>query len=409
MISITRLLRASSRSILRNRMRSLLTSLGIIIGVGAVIVMVAIGEGSQAQIEANITSLGTNLLLIIPGSSNAGGVRQGSGSWRQFTFDDIEALQREATLVDGVSPVVRSGGQIIGGAGNWFTSVYGVSPEYFKIRSWQVSSGDFFTDKDVLSRRKVALLGKTVADQLFPNQEPIGQNIRIRNIPFTVIGVLKAKGQTGMGQDQDDVILAPSTSVLYRLKGDRHTASIDMINASAISSTQVVPAIAEMRTILRKAHKLTEGQDDDFTVRSQAEIMQTATETTKTMTLLLGSIAAVSLLVGGIGIMNIMLVSVTERTREIGIRLSVGARESDVLIQFLTEAVVLSISGGIIGITLSAAVVAGLNKWTTLQPIITADIVVVSFLFSAFVGIFFGFYPARKAAALDPIDALRHE
>ena len=409
MISITRLLRASSRSILRNRMRSLLTSLGIIIGVGAVIVMVAIGEGSQAQIEANITSLGTNLLLIIPGSSNTGGVRQGSGSWRQFTFDDIEALQREATLVDGVSPVVRSGGQIIGGAGNWFTSVYGVSPEYFQIRSWQISSGEFFTDKDVLSRRKAALLGKTVADQLFPNQDPIGQNIRIRNIPFTVIGVLKAKGQTGMGQDQDDVILAPSTSVLYRLKGDRHSAAIDMINASAISSDKVAAATAELRTILRKSHKLTEGQDDDFTVRSQAEIMQTATETTKTMTLLLGSIAAVSLLVGGIGIMNIMLVSVTERTREIGIRLSVGARESDVLIQFLTEAVVLSISGGIIGITLSAAVVAGLNKWTTLQPIITPDIVVVSFLFSAFVGIFFGFYPARKAAALDPIDALRHE
>ena len=409
MISITRLLRASSRSILRNRMRSLLTSLGIIIGVGAVIVMVAIGEGSQAQIEANITSLGTNLLLVIPGSSNTGGVRQGGGSYKQFTFDDIDALKREATLVDGVSPVVRSGGQIIGGAGNWFTSVYGVSPEYFKIRSWEVSSGEFFTDKDVTARRKVALLGKTVVDQLFPNQDPIGQSIRIRNIPFTVIGVLKAKGQTGMGQDQDDVILAPSTSVLYRLKGDRRNAAIDMINASAISSDKVDAATAEMRTILRKAHKLTEGQDDDFTVRSQAEIMQTATETTKTMTLLLGSIAAVSLLVGGIGIMNIMLVSVTERTREIGIRLSVGARESDVLIQFLTEAVVLSVSGGIIGITLSAAVVAGLNKWTTLQPIITPNIVVVSFLFSAFVGIFFGFYPARKAAALDPIDALRHE
>jgi putative ABC transport system permease protein len=405
-ISITRLLRAALRSILRNRMRSLLTSLGIIIGVGAVIVMVAIGEGSQAQIEANITSLGTNLLVAFPGSASSGGVRMGAGSSREFTFDDVDAILRDASKVDGVSPVIRSGGQIIGNGANWFTAVYGVSPQYLEIRNWQIQDGEAFTDRDVLGRRNVALLGKTVADQLFPDQNPVGQSIRIRNTPFQVIGVLKPKGQTGVGQDQDDVILAPSTAVLYRLKGDRH---IDMINASATSSDQITAAIAEIRASLRKSHKLQDGQDDDFTIRSQSDIMETATQTTKTMTLLLGSIAAVSLLVGGIGIMNIMLVSVTERTREIGIRLSVGARESDVLIQFLTEAVVLSLSGGIIGIALSAGVVAGLNRWTTLRPIITPEIVAISFLFSAVVGIFFGFYPARKAAALDPIDALRHE
>ncbi len=406
MISLTRLLRAALRSILRNRMRSLLTSLGIIIGVGAVIVMVAIGEGSQAQIEANITALGTNLLVVFPGSASSGGVRMGAGSSREFTFDDVDEIQRDATKVDGVSPVIRSGGQIIGNGTNWFTQVFGVSPQYFRIRSWQVQEGELFTDRDVLGRRNVALLGKTVADQLFPDQDPVGQSIRIRNSPFQVIGVLKAKGQTGVGQDQDDVILAPSTAVLYRLKGDRH---IDMINASAVSADQIDAAIEEIRAALRKSHRLQEGQDDDFTIRSQSDIMETATQTTKTMTLLLGSIAAVSLIVGGIGIMNIMLVSVTERTREIGIRLSVGARESDVLIQFLTEAVVLSLSGGVIGIALSAGVVAGLNKWTTLQPIITPEIVAISFLFSAVVGIFFGFYPARKAAALDPIDALHHE
>jgi putative ABC transport system permease protein len=406
MISIKRLLREAARSILKNRMRSLLTSLGIIIGVSAVIVMVAIGEGSQARIEANINALGTNLLMVRPGSTTSGGARLGAGSSDEFTFDDVAALRRDATLIDGVSAVIRTGAQVIGGGANWSTSVYGVDPEYFAIRNYEVASGDFFTDKDVTGNRKVALLGKTVADELFPNSDPVGQNIRIRDVPFTVIGVLKSKGQTGMGQDQDDIILAPSTTVLYRLKGDRW---IDMINASAVSTDRVNEAIEEIRTNLRRSRKLQEGEDDNFTVRSQAEIMSTVTQTTEAMTMLLGSIAAVSLLVGGIGIMNIMLVSVTERTREIGIRLSVGARESDVMLQFLTEAVVLSVSGGLIGIGLSFAIVAGLNRWTTLPAIITPDIVVLSFVFAASVGVFFGFYPARKAALLDPLDALRHE
>jgi putative ABC transport system permease protein len=407
MISITRLLRAASRSILRNRMRSLLTSLGIIIGVGAVIVMVAIGEGSQARIEANINALGTNMLMAIPGSVTSGGARMGAGSSQGFTFDDVEAIRNDdPSAIDAVSAVVRTGVQAVAGANNWYTIVYGVDPEYFSIRNWEIQSGEFFTEKDVQAKRKVALLGATVAKELFPDQDAVGQDIRLRNIPFTVIGVLKSKGQTGMGQDQDDVILAPSTSVLYRLKGERH---IDMINASAVSTEEVPLAISQMEQILRKVHNLHDGQEDDFTIRSQAEIMQAVTSTSKTMTLLLGSIAAVSLIVGGIGIMNIMLVSVTERTREIGIRLSVGARESDILVQFLTEAVVLSVSGGILGIALSFAIVGGLNKWSSLPAVITPEIVALSFLFSATVGIFFGFYPARKAAALDPIDALRHE
>jgi putative ABC transport system permease protein len=406
MIPAVRLIRAAFGSILRNRLRSLLTSLGIIIGVSAVIVMVAIGEGSQAKIEADINALGTNLIIVLPGSATSGGARMGFGTFNRFTFDDVEALKREATLLSGVSPVVRSGGQIIGGSSNWATTVYGVSTDYFEIRNWQIEQGEFFTERDVTAKRKVALLGKTVADELFADADPVGQTVRVRNVPFTVAGVLRAKGQSGMGQDQDDVVLAPATTVLYRLKGRQW---VDMINAGAVSVDAVDQAMGEMRGILRESHGLGYGEDDDFTIRSQAEITEAMTETSQTMTLLLGSIAAVSLIVGGIGIMNIMLVSVTERTREIGIRLSVGAREGDIHVQFLTEAVVLSVSGGLIGILLAALVVFGLNRWTDLQPIITPAIVLLSFFFSAAVGIFFGLYPARKAAVLDPIDALRHE
>ncbi len=406
MISITRLINAALKSIMKNRLRSLLTSLGIIIGVGAVIIMVAIGEGTQAQIQNNINALGTNLIIIFPGSATSGGARLGAGSANRFTLEDVDDIEKEATMIDAVSPVVRTGGQVIGGGNNWSTQIYGVSPAYFSIRNWEIESGEFFTDRDVTGRRKVAVLGSTVAKELFPDEDAVGQRILIRNIPFTVLGVLKTKGQSGMGQDQDDIVLAPSTTVLYRLKGSQW---IDMINASAISTDSVSAAIGELTEILRRAHNLHEGEADDFTIRSQAEIMAAVTATTNTMTLFLGSIAAVSLLVGGIGIMNIMLVSVTERTREIGIRLSVGARESDIMVQFLTEAVTLSVGGGIFGIALSAGVVAALNRWTEMTPMITPQIVVLSFIFSAGVGIFFGLYPARKAARLDPIDALRHE
>jgi putative ABC transport system permease protein len=406
MLQLKNLLKTAFKSILKNRMRSLLTSLGIIIGVSAVIVMVAIGQGSQKQIEEGIESLGTNLIVVFPGASSAGGVSRGAGSFNRFTFDDVEKLEKEATLLSAVSPVVRTGGQVIGGGNNWSTTVYGVSPEYFTIRNWEIEHGEFFTEGDVRANKKVALLGKTIADELFPGQDPTGEKIRIRNVPFEVIGVLKAKGQSGMGNDQDDIILAPSTTVFYRLRGGRF---VDMINASAVSTERITEAQEEMRLILRESHRLDPGDDDDFTIRDQVEITETASQTSRVMTLLLGSIAGVSLVVGGIGIMNIMLVSVTERTREIGIRLSVGARSIDVLAQFLTEAIVLSLSGGIIGILLSFAFSITLNKFTELTTVIYPDIILISVIFSGAVGIFFGFYPARKAADLNPIDALRYE
>jgi len=406
MKQFSNLLRVALKSIGKNRMRSLLTSLGIIIGVSAVIIMVAIGEGSQYQIEQNINALGTNLIIIFAGSSSTRGVRGGAGSLETFTLDDVDKLKKEATLIDAVSPIARLNSQIIGDGANWFTSIYGVSTDYFRIRNWEIEDGEFFTDKDVTLGRKVAILGKTVADQLFPNQDPIGKRIRIRNIPFDVIGLLKEKGRNSMGQDQDDLVLAPTTTVLYRLKGDRR---INMINASAISTDRMDAAQAEISSILRESHRLVAEQEADFTIRTQSEITEAVTETSRTMTLLLGAIAAVSLIVGGIGIMNIMLVSVTERTREIGIRLSVGARESDIMVQFLSEAVVLSVSGGIIGILLALAAGLALNQFTNLFLLIKPAIIIISFVFSGAIGIFFGFYPARKAAHLNPIDALRYE
>jgi putative ABC transport system permease protein len=400
------LLKVAIKSILKSRMRSLLTALGIIIGVAAVVVMVAIGDGAQIQVEQQISALGSNLIVIFPGSSTTGGVRLGAGSINRFTMEDVNKIQEEATDIKAVTPIVRSGGQVIGGVGNWSTQVQGVATNYLEIRDWPLASGDFFTDKDMISRAKVAVLGQTVADQLFPNEDPIGQQIRIRNVPFKVIGVLTAKGQSAMGSDQDDIIIAPATTVLDRLVGGIY---ISYIMASANSTSEIDAAQEQLTTIMREAHHLYPGQDDDFTIRNQAEITEAATQTSKILTILLASVAGVSLIVGGIGIMNIMLVSVTERTREIGIRLSVGARTSDVLIQFLTEAIVLSLAGGLIGILLSFGAVFILNNYAGMMAVINPEIIFIAVTFSGIIGIFFGFYPARKAANLNPIDALRYE
>jgi putative ABC transport system permease protein len=369
-------------------------------------VMVAVGEGSRVRIEREIASLGTNVLVIMPGAMAMGGVSQGAASFNRLTTADLKALQEETALLKAISPVIRTRAQAISGGNNWNTSVSGVSPDYLNIRSWQVASGEFFTDRDVVSNAKVAAIGKTVADELFPDQDPIGQRLQVGSTPFKVVAVMAEKGQDAMGHDEDDVILAPYTTVLYRLKGGTY---IDMINVSAVSPEKMADAEAEIKSVMRESHKLEPAEDDDFRMRSQADITEAATATSRILTILLGSIAGVSLLVGGIGIMNIMLVSVTERTREIGIRLSIGARGSDILSQFLAEALVLSVAGGVVGILLALVISAGLNVFTDLVVVVDPAVVALAFSVSAGVGIFFGLFPARRAASLNPIDALRYE
>jgi putative ABC transport system permease protein len=405
-VKIGNILLSAFRALQRNKMRSFLTMLGIIIGVAAVIAMLAIGQGAQYSVKKQISSLGTNVLIIFPGSQQQGGVRTGAGSMTTLTEDDAEAIARECPAVAYVSPGTGAGGQVIAGNLNWFTGVSGVGVDYLAIRQWSVEYGDFFTEQDVKARAKVCVLGKTVADNLFPEGTPVGQTIRIRNVPVKVIGVLSRKGQNAMGQDQDDVIIMPYSTVLARLS---HYPYLRQILVSAVSPTAIPVAQRQITDLLRMRHKIMPGESDDFTIRNQADIVETATATTKILTILLASIASVSLLVGGIGIMNIMLVSVTERTREIGIRMSVGARGRDILAQFLIEALVLSLLGGMIGIALGVAgssVISNLAKWPS---IVTVFSIILSFGFSIVVGIFFGFYPARKAALLNPIEALRYE
>jgi len=394
------------RALRRNLMRTLLTMLGIIIGVAAVITMVSIGNGAKAQIEKQVASLGQNVVRVMSGNLRRGGFSMGFGSAGTLTKEDMQAMQRDVEGIVGLSPEVRAGAQVAAGNQNLQTSILGVSAAYTEIRSWPLESGSSFTDTDVRNSAKVAIIGKTTARQLFGDIDPVGQVIRIKNAPFTVVGLLSAKGMSAMGSDQDDVLLLPWTSAMTRLTGG---TTMRMITVQAASAEQMPDVQAQIAELLRQRHRIQPGNDDDFTVSTQTEISDAFTATSRTMTVLLAAIASVSLMVGGIGIMNIMLVSVTERTREIGIRMAVGAKGRDILLQFLTEAIALSAIGGLLGIALGMGcshLVAQQMSW----PVLTSsDSIVMAFAFSAAVGVFFGFYPARKASRLDPIDALRYE
>jgi putative ABC transport system permease protein len=402
------IIRVAFRALVRNKMRAALTMLGIIIGVAAVIAMVSIGQGASASVQAQIESIGTNLLFVSAGAQNVGGVRSGTGDTgtNTMTVDDLEAIKREVPSVSMVTPNVNARSQLVAANMNWNTSLTGVSEQYPEIRKWPVATGSFFTDADVRTAARVIVIGQTLADNLYPGQDPIGQDIRVLNLPFRVVGVMARKGQDQQGRDQDDVAFAPYTTVQKKILGrDR----IQIAFVSAISQDATYTAQSQITDLLRQRHKLTASEPDDFTVRNMTDVAEAANETSKTMTILLACIAGVSLLVGGIGIMNIMLVSVTERTREIGIRMAIGARSSAVRSQFLIESIVLSLTGGaigiILGVVLSLAIPAFLG-WPTLVSMMA---IIGSVLFSAAVGIFFGYYPARKAASLDPIEALRYE
>jgi putative ABC transport system permease protein len=394
------------RALRRNKLRTLLTMLGMIIGVGAVIAMVGIGNGAKSQIENQIASLGQNVILVFSGSFTRGGVHSGWGGAGTLTIDDAESIQREIPGVTVVSPEVRSSATIAAGNQNWTTQILGESADYFTLRQWPLSDGASFTEQDVRSANKVAVIGQTIADQLFPGENPIGQIFRIKSAPFIITGVLKPKGMSMMGSDQDDVVIVPYTSAMKRLLG---VTTLRTINVQTASARLLNPVQQQITSLMRQRHRITPGKDDDFTVRNQQEIADMATEQSKTMTYLLAAIAFVSLVVGGIGIMNIMLVSVTERTREIGIRMAVGARGNDILLQFLTEAVTLSVIGGVIGIATgmgTSKIIEAWKSWPVATPMLW---ILAAFMVSAAVGIFFGFYPARKASRLDPIDALRYE
>jgi putative ABC transport system permease protein len=399
-------IRVALRALARNKLRTILTMLGIIIGVGAVICTVAIGQGAGQQVQQQIQSLGNNMIMIFAGSVNTGGVRMGNGANKTLTSDDAQAILQHVPNVVAVSPVVGASVQVVNGNQNWLTRANGGSQDITTIRNWPVVSGSMFSQRDVDMAADVCVLGNTVAQQLFGDQDPVGQVIRVQNLPFRVLGVLLAKGQSSNGQDQDDMMLMPYTTVQKKISG---ISWLQMIMVSTTSQDAMAPAQQAISALLRQRHHLRPGEDDDFIIRSPDEIAQAATATSYVLTLLLASIASVSLLVGGIGIMNIMLVSVTERTREIGVRMAVGATEQDVQMQFLSEALVLSLLGGVIGIVFGvacSAIVSDLFHWSTFVSPVS---VVVAVAFSAIVGIFFGYYPARKAAQLDPIEALRYE
>ena len=411
-MSLFNLLRIALRALQRNKLRAFLTMLGIIIGVASVIAMVAIGQGSKQSIQSQLSGMGSNMIIIRPNSNISAGARLDATNVQTLTLDDVKALQKQAPDLSAVSPMANAKGQAIYGNNNWPTTIQGVQPNYLTtIRQWPVQDGVLFTDRDVQTQSKVCLLGQTVITNLFPNGgSPVGKYIRFGNVPMLVIGTLASKGESAFGQDQDDVIIAPFTTVQRRILATANsTIFVQNIYASAISETKTTAASDEISNILRTTHRLKPTDEDDFAVRTMQELINTFSSTSQLLTVLLAVIAGISLLVGGIGIMNIMYVSVTERTREIGLRMSIGARGVDILLQFLTEAILISITGGILGVILgisSAWLVTFFLKWPTL---VTQSSIVLSFLVCAITGVFFGYYPAQKASRLDPIEALRYE
>lgn len=404
---IFNLIKIAFRAIRLNKMRTFLTMLGIIIGVGSVITMMAIGEGSKESIKTQISSMGSNMINIRPGANMHGGVMQAGSGMQTMTMDDYDALNQDCQYISLISPIVNSGGQSIYGSNNWPTSIYGVYPDYLDIRELELKSGSMFTMRDVNASSKVVVIGQTVVENLFPDgEDPIGKIIRFRKIPFKVIGVLEEKGESNFGQDQDDILLAPMTAVQKRVLAQDY---IHSIIASSVSEEKSEAAVAEIQEILRIQHEIKEGEEDDFNVFSMDELLDTISSTSEMLTLLLVAIASISLLVGGIGIMNIMYVSVKERTREIGLRMAVGARGASILMQFLIEAVIISFVGGIIGILLGLSLTYLVHFTMNWPIIISTSSILLSFAVCAITGIFFGWYPAKKASTLDPLEALRYE
>jgi putative ABC transport system permease protein len=404
-------IRIALRALRVNRMRSALTMLGIIIGVAAVIAMVGVGAGATKRIQDQIQSIGSNLIMVLPGSVSTNGVRLGAGAVASLTQDDSKAIAAECPSVALSVPTVRGGVQVVYGNNNWATNAQGVTPDYMTVRDYTMLSGQFFTTQDVDAAAKVAVLGETVAENLFGDSDPTGQVVIVKNVPFTVAGVLTPKGQSPTGQDQDDVILLPISTAMQKVLGANraNAQAVGSLTVQAISPQAMDQAIQEMEALLRERHRILPGLEDDFTIRNLTEVFQAQETSAQVMSILLGAIASVSLIVGGIGIMNIMLVSVTERTREIGLRQAVGAKTRDILLQFLVEAVTLSLLGGIVGIAVGLAaslLISHFAKWSTAVSPLS---ILLAFLFSALVGVFFGYYPARKAAFMDPIEALRYE
>lgn len=409
MINIPSTIKISLRALKVNKMRSALTMLGIIIGVGAVITMLAVGSGASRRISEQISSMGSNLLMVLPGATTAGGIRMGAGTQPTLTVGDAEAIQRECSAVSDVAPVLNGVAQVVYGHQNWSTGVIGTTPSMLNVRDWPIADGRPFTEQDVRSAAKVCLLGQTVVDNLFGDINPVGQIIRIKKLPFTVIGVLARKGQSPTGQDQDDTIYVPVTTAQKKLFGTAFPGMVRIIMVKAKGTEELDRAEKQINELLRQRHHIGPKQENDFTVRNLTQMMQAAEQSTRVMTLLLGAIASVSLIVGGIGIMNIMLVSVTERTREIGIRMAVGAKTWDIRLQFIIEALILSLIGGTAGIVIGISGSKILSMLAGWETIVSPLSVLLAFGFSGLVGLFFGFYPAYKASLLNPIDALRYE